>query len=138
MHGINLKNVEEYMSRSLQSGSRQSFIQASKATKECTSSTGVFKLIVDSMTNALKTPPKNKIRTCFSTEKLRDGLMVPETSMIIGQMIEKKLGYNTLKKSKKTMAAPSPGSLKAQKNSESTNYYDQVIILICSLITHFS
>ena len=119
------------MSRSLLSSSRQSFIQASKATKECTSSTGVFKVIVNSMTNALKTPLSKKIRTCSSTEELRDGLMVPETSMIIGQMIEKKLGYNTLKKSKKTMVAPSPGSLKAQKSSESTNYYDQVTILIC-------
>ena len=89
--GAQLKDVmAQFTSRSLPSSSRQSFTQASKAMRECTSSTGVSKAIVDSGTSARE---MTSTKTWLWTKAL-NGDPAPETSMIFGPKTERMLIQN--------------------------------------------
>ena len=89
--GAQLKDVmAQFTSRLQPSSSRRSFTQASKAMRECTSSTGVSRAIVDSGTSARE---MTSTRTWFWTKAL-NGYTAPETSMIFGPKIERMLIQN--------------------------------------------
>ena len=109
--GLHLKTAEALTSISPPSISRQSFTQASKVTKDSTSSTGVSWEIVDSGTSVRE---KKSLQTLNST-KVKNGLMAPETSMIIGLLIGRVHMMNTSHRSERMMAAPSPGYLKTSE-----------------------